>query len=76
MNAQADANDEERKGCSGHIGKMVFSCSDARLALVSYVPEEKKGELSAKVWMEHVVGLYGGKVVSGDETMAAGGTLV
>ncbi len=45
------------------------------MALVSYVPPEKKDQLSAKAWMEHVVGLYGGSVVSGDETTSAGGLL-
>lgn len=56
MNAQADPNDdEERKGCSGHIGKMVqesfhaliqvFSCSETKLAVVAYVPAEKADQV-------------------------------
>merc|ERR1711933_428106 len=41
MNAKSDPTEEERKGGSGRIGKMVFSAGDARLAIVAYVPEEK-----------------------------------
>lgn len=72
MNTQANPDDEERKGCSGHIGKMVFSCDSVRLCVVAYVPEEKKGLLDARDWIKHVVGLYDGKSVSGDETTASG----
>lgn len=46
MNAQSDPNDEEeRKGCSGHIGKMVFSCSETVLAVVAYVPADRAQEV-------------------------------
>ena len=60
------------QGCSGHIGKMVFSCSSEKVCIVGYVPEEKKDEIDAKVWVEHVVNLYGGKVVGGDSILATG----
>jgi hypothetical protein len=63
MNAKSDPTEEERKGGSGHIGKMVFSCGVEQLALVAYVPEEKQGELSCKEWLEKVLAAQpGGKL--------------
>merc|ERR1712093_653732 len=40
MNAKSDPTEEERKGGSGHIGKMVFSFTEESLAIAAYVPEE------------------------------------
>jgi len=38
MNAAADPdNSEERKGCSGRVGKMIFSAGVKQLAIVAYV---------------------------------------
>merc|ERR1712025_851806 len=48
MNAKSDPTEEERKGGSGHIGKMIFSAGVGGLALVAYVPEEKRKELSCE----------------------------
>eukprot|EP00967_Tisochrysis_lutea_P070557 scaffold93186_cov31-Tisochrysis_lutea.AAC.2 len=40
MNAPADPdNSEERKGCSGRVGKMIFSAGVKQLAMVAYVPD-------------------------------------
>lgn len=40
MNAPADPdNSEERKGCSGRVGKMIFSAGVHQLAMVAYVPD-------------------------------------
>merc|ERR1712226_1323925 len=55
MNAKSDPTEEERKGGSGHIGKMVFSAGDARLAIVAYVPEEKQAALDCVEWLQKVV---------------------
>lgn len=41
MNAQPDAAAEERKGCSAHVGKMIFSAGKDQLAIVAYVPSDK-----------------------------------
>jgi hypothetical protein len=73
MNAQADPEDEERKGCSGHIGKMVFSCDDVRLIFAAYVPEDKQKEITGIEWVNHVAGLYQGTFVKGDNGLAVGG---
>ena len=45
MNAKVDENEEERKGGSGEIGKMIFSSNDNVLAVVAYVPAEKKDKV-------------------------------
>merc|ERR1712232_520073 len=60
MNAKSDPTEEERKGGSGHIGKMVFSAGPERLAVVAYVPEEKQADLVCTEWLEKVLSLYPG----------------
>ncbi|KAI9103065.1 hypothetical protein DFS34DRAFT_646445 [Phlyctochytrium arcticum] len=72
MNAHVDENEEERKGGSGEIGKMIFSINDERVAVVAYVPEAFKEKIDAKVWLEEVIKTWEGKFISGDSTLAAG----
>merc|ERR1711963_585488 len=48
MNEKSDPTEEERKGGSGHIGKMVFSAGAEQLAVVAYVPKEKQNDLSCE----------------------------
>lgn len=55
MNAASDPADEERKGGSGHIGKMVFSAGLEQLAVLAYVPESKQEALSCQEWLETVL---------------------
>merc|ERR1719313_2162998 len=43
MNAKSDPTEEERKGGSGRVGKMIFSAGTEQLAIVAYVPDDKKG---------------------------------
>jgi len=62
MNAVPIPGDEERKGCSRHVGKMIFSAGTEQLAVVAYVPEEKQGELSCEEWLKAVLQNFGGKV--------------
>merc|ERR1712187_880799 len=57
MNAKSDPTEEERKGGSGHIGKMIFSAGSEQLAVVAYVPEEKAGDLSCVEWLKSVLSL-------------------
>merc|ERR1719476_488311 len=65
MNEKSDPTEEERKGGSGHIGKMIFSCGTEQLAIVAYVPEEKHDQLVCKEWIEKVLSLHsGGSLVS------------
>jgi len=72
MNAEADPEAEERKGCSGHIGKMIFSAGAEQLAVVAYVPGAKKDALSGKEWLEAVLGNFGGQVVSSEGELSTG----
>merc|ERR1712241_1021593 len=58
MNQKSDPTEEERKGGSGHIGKMVFSAGDTQLAVLAYVPDAKQGELVCKEWIEHVLKMH------------------
>merc|ERR1719150_845441 len=55
MNAKSDPTEEERKGGSGHIGKMVFSAGGEQLAIVAYVPEDKIDKCDSKEWLETVL---------------------
>merc|ERR1712070_894557 len=72
MNNQPDPNDEERKGCSGHIGKMIFSAGAEQLAVVAYVPQDKQGDLSCEEWLKTTLALFGGKVESTSKGTCSG----
>merc|ERR1712183_1121618 len=64
MNAKSDPTDEERKGGSGHVGKMIFSGTE-QLAIVAYVPEAKQAELSCEEWLNKVLAAQpNGKLVA------------
>merc|ERR1712045_544972 len=62
MNQKSDPTEEERKGGSGHIGKMIFSAGTEQLAVVAYVPAEKQEQLSCAEWLEKVLSMWGGKM--------------
>merc|ERR1719497_214351 len=62
MNAKSDPTEEERKGGSGHIGKMIFSAGAEQLAVVAYVPEDKQKNLSCEEWLSTVLTSQGGQV--------------
>jgi len=66
MNAEPDPEAEDRKGCSGHVGKMIFSAGTQQLAMVGYVPDvehnKSAGNVDVAVWMETVCAAVGGTV--------------
>merc|ERR1712176_545744 len=69
MNAKSDPSEEERKGGSGRIGKMLISKNqeDSKMALVSYCHTSKNAELKADQWMKDTLdALGGGEMVFGD----------
>merc|ERR1719305_1876829 len=69
MNEKSDPTEEERKGGSGRIGKMIISKdqADSKIALVAYVPPTKHSELKADQWMTDILGQLGGcEMVFGD----------
>ncbi|ORZ35165.1 hypothetical protein BCR44DRAFT_116694 [Catenaria anguillulae PL171] len=72
MNAEVDEAEEERKGGSGAIGKMVFSCDEHVLAVVAYVPADKTKECDAADWLKAVLNQYDGKFIQGDAGLAVG----
>merc|ERR1712232_1065247 len=72
MNKVCAPDEEERKGCSGHIGKMIFSAGVEKLAVVAYCPEDKYDVLSCQDWLEKVLASQGGKVVKAEKGMSTG----
>jgi len=73
MNTKSDPTEEERKGGSGHIGKMVFCAGLEQLAIVAYVPESKQSELSGEDWLQAVVSVHsGGKIVTPGKDYSVG----
>jgi hypothetical protein len=64
MNEKSDPSEEERKGGSGAIGKMVFSAGVDQLAIVAYVPESKHEELVCEEWLQKVLSLFPGSKVT------------
>merc|ERR1712217_654635 len=73
MNEKSDPSEEERKGGSGKIGKMIISKNqeDTKLAMVAYCPPSKQGTLTADVWMKDILAeLGGGELLFGDATTA------
>merc|ERR1712070_1114233 len=77
MNEQPIPGDEERRGCSGHIGKMIFSAGVDQLALVAYV--SAKGEQDhvafCEEWLKAVLEPFGGEVVEVGAGMCQGRVL-
>merc|ERR1739845_76139 len=63
MNEKSDPTEEERKGGSGHIGKMIFSCGTDQLAVVAYVPTAKQSELDCGEWLKKVLDSQGGELL-------------
>merc|ERR1712061_845904 len=72
MNQKSDPAEEERKGGSGRIGKMIFSAGIEQLAVVAYVPEAKVDEVSCEEWLKKVLGTFGGEVLSTSPTVCTG----
>merc|ERR1712151_563339 len=75
MNEKSDPTEEERKGGSGHIGKMVFSAGTEQLAVVAYVPAEKQSELSCEEWLKTVLGTQGGATIKTGKDVCTGRVL-
>lgn len=60
MNAKSDPAEEERKGGSGHIGKLIMSMAeDNNLCVCAYVPGSEHNLLSAKDWLHSTMELCG-----------------
>ena len=49
MNSDPDPEAEDRKGCSSHVGKMIYSAGVTQLALVAYVPDVEHNKSAAKI---------------------------
>merc|ERR1712007_202102 len=75
MNAKSDPKQEERKGGSGHIGKMIFSAGTSQLAILAYVPDTKKGVIDCIDWLKATFASNGGEVLEGSTPMLAKGVI-
>ena len=64
MNANPEEGAEDRKGCSGHVGKMVFSAGVKQLAIVAYVPADKAEKVNVQEWTETVVAAVSGSITA------------
>eukprot|EP00929_Paragymnodinium_shiwhaense_P020921 TRINITY_DN1378_c0_g3_i1.p1 TRINITY_DN1378_c0_g3~~TRINITY_DN1378_c0_g3_i1.p1 ORF type:complete len:460 (-),score=173.80 TRINITY_DN1378_c0_g3_i1:71-1450(-) len=73
MNEVAPPDQEERKGCSGHVGKMIFSAGVDQLGVVAYLPKELEGKIDVRDWVAKVVEANGGEVVPGGTQVYAKG---
>jgi len=72
MNEQAIPGDEERKGCSGHVGKTIFSAGTEQLAIIAYVPEAKQGELSCEEWLKNTLSIFQGEILTTGKDICTG----
>merc|ERR1712113_1020308 len=72
MNAESNPADEERKGGSGRIGKMVFSAGTDQLGVVAYVPKEKQGELDCAEWLKVVLDSQCGEIKATGKEISTG----
>merc|ERR1712034_200779 len=71
MNVEVDAEAEDRKGGSGHVGKVIVSSSEkVAVAIVAYVPKELQSKLTAKTWIEHIAGMIKADVIEADDGYA------
>jgi len=72
MNEKSDPTEEERKGGSGAIGKMVFSAGTEQLGVLAYVPEAKQGELNCEEWLKAVLANFGGSMIESGASVCTG----
>jgi hypothetical protein len=64
-NKEIDPAEEESKGGSGSVGKMLLSAGETQLALLNYVPKEKLDKCNAEEWMKAVLKeVGGGEIIS------------
>jgi len=72
MNAKVDPTEEERKGGSGHIGKMIFSAGTEQLAIAAYVPTEKQDALSCEEWIKATMASHSGELLTSTADVCTG----
>jgi len=60
MNQEVDPAEEETKGGSGRVAKCLLSASDKQLAILTYVPKDKTGIITADEWMNSIIKAFGG----------------
>ena len=72
MNKEIDPEEEESKGGSGEVGKLLLSDGQKDFAMIAYVPDNKVEKVNAAEWCQSVVSAIGfGEVVTSSATWAA-----
>lgn len=69
MNEESDPSEEERKGGSGKVGKVIFSAGE-HLAMVAYVPQALQTKTDATTWLTKALKDLGDNITRQDETKA------
>eukprot|EP00451_Oxyrrhis_marina_P004530 CAMPEP_0204277828 /NCGR_PEP_ID=MMETSP0468-20130131/29525_1 /ASSEMBLY_ACC=CAM_ASM_000383 /TAXON_ID=2969 /ORGANISM="Oxyrrhis marina" /LENGTH=1001 /DNA_ID=CAMNT_0051254667 /DNA_START=54 /DNA_END=3059 /DNA_ORIENTATION=+ len=74
MNVKCGPDEEERKGCSGHIGKSVYSvhAENTCMSYIIYVPEELQSSIDIRKWFDEVNAKVMGEEVAAASTMILG----
>jgi len=75
MNTDCAPDEEERKGCSGHIGKMIFSAGVDQLGVLAYLPKEQEGKLDATEWIKKVLDAFQGEMTASSTALYATGII-
>jgi len=75
MNADADPTAEDRKGCAGGVGKLIFSAGTKSLIMIANVPKPQDAKVNIEEWVDVVAASVGGKRV-GEHTGPDGRRLV
>jgi len=70
MNKEIDPEEEESKGGSGEVGKLLLSDGQKDFAMLAYVPSDKTSKVNAKEWVESVIAKLGFGSVVGTGTAA------
>jgi len=69
MNAEVDAEAEDRKGGAGDLGKMLFNANEHKLVMICHTPKEVTEKATAKEWMEGVLKVTHATVVEQNENI-------
>eukprot|EP00474_Spongospora_subterranea_P008488 CRZ08946.1 hypothetical protein [Spongospora subterranea] len=72
MNAKVDEGAEERKGGSGAIGKLIFSCDAEKLLACAYVPTPLAADINVLEWLNDVLSKYSGKILCAEPEVEGG----
>lgn len=69
-NKEIDPSEEEQKGGSGGVGKLIWSECETHISCISYVHADKTSEVNAKEWMVATLkDVGGGEIIKESDTL-------